>query len=68
MWNRFKLCLITLVGIQNLYSQCFDEEITVADFPYDHTIEMLSSSNGQMMVLLFDFKFFFVFCINPFTI
>ena len=45
MWNRFKLCLITLVGIQNLYSQCFDEEITVADFPYDHTIEMLNQDD-----------------------
>ena len=46
MWNRFKLCLITLVGIQNLYSQCFDEEITVADFPYDHTIEMLNQDDN----------------------
>ena len=40
MLNRCKLCLIMLIGIQNLYSQCFDEEITIDDFPYNHVADL----------------------------
>ena len=44
--NKIAIIIVGLIISHPLHSQCFDEEITIADFPYDHVVDILEEDDN----------------------